>query len=212
MITDRINSNLSAFFDIEDPVYRVFISDKDGVIPETVTKPTDIDIGANASKKEYLRRLSMSLIKQMFLNEAEKVILNYILNNFFDSLQLQDETDAQWVDRVIGTVFNHKVSRATIILALRPFSSREPVITNVTDQSAFCDFSYADIFFKDEAILDGETIFILPAVAENAESSDFTIKILLYDTPLSDVFSVRDIVDKVIAAGITVQLVIQKTE
>jgi hypothetical protein len=211
MITQRINDNLSAFFEPDDPVYKAFISDIEGVIPETVSKPTDIDIGALASQKEYLRRLSIFLVRQMYLDEAETVILEYVLNTFFQNLRLQNETDSAWVQRTIATVFNHKVSRATLIVALRPFSSREPIITNVTDQSAYGDFSYADVYQRADVEFEGETVFVFPAIAENSESSDFTIRVLLFDTPSKDIFVVKDILEKIVAAGITVRFLIQVT-
>jgi hypothetical protein len=212
MITDRINNNLSALFDSENQIYKVLISDSDGTIPETINKPSDIDIGMIASQKEYLRRLALYLVRQMYLDQAETVILEYILNNFFDSLRLTDETDQQWINRVLATVFNHKVSRATIIFALRPFSSQEPEITNVIEDAAFADFSYADVYVRDTVEFEGGTVYVLPAVAEDFESAFYTIRITLYDTPLSEVFTVRDILDKVIAAGITVQFFIKQSE
>ena len=212
MITDRINNNLSAFFDPEDIVYRTLISDANGAIPSTITKPTDIDIGALASQKEYLRRLSFYLVDQMFINEAENTILKFVLNTFFDSLQLLDESDARWVQRVLATIFNHKVSRATIIVALRPFSTQEPEITNILEDSAFADFSYADVYVRDTVMFEGSYVYVYPAVAEDFASSFFTIRIILYDTPLSDVFTVQDILDKIIAAGISVQFLIKQSE
>lgn len=206
MITDRINNNLSALFNSEDEVYRALISDKYGTIPETITKPTDIDTGVIASQIRYLRRLSVNYVEQMFIDEASHEFLKYILNNFFDSLQLEDESDAQWVQRVIATIFSQKVSRAMIIFSLRPFSSQEPEITNVLSESAFADFSYADVYTSGKTTLGDEIILYLAAVAEDYESAFFTIKVTLYNTLSSDIYTVQDILDKIIAAGISVIL------
>ena len=121
-IVDRINNNLSTLYDIEDPIYKSLICDKDGTIPATITKPTDIDIGAIASQIEYLRQLAICLVRQMFIDEATGEFLEFQLNEYFASLQLEDETEAEWVQRAIATVFQQKVSRATIIYSLRPYN------------------------------------------------------------------------------------------
>lgn len=211
MITERINNNLSALFNTDKNSYKVLISDKNGNIPETIIIPTDIDIGTIASQIEYLRLLSINLLKQMYIDQAEFDFLTFILNNYFDSLQLQDETDTEWITRTIATVFSHKVSRATIIYAMRPFSSREPEIINIIQDSAYADFSYADVYIRDEYILGTEKIFILPAIAEDDESAFFTIKIILYDTEITEIFTIQDILDKIIASGMSVIIQINYT-
>jgi hypothetical protein len=212
MITDRINQNLEALFNPEnDRIFKVLISDNGGTIPLVIDKPTDIDIGAIGSQIEYLRQLSICSLKQMYINQATSDFLKFILNNFFDSLRLTDETDVQWVNRTIATVFAHKVSRATIIYAMRPFSSIEPEIVNVIQDSAYADFSYADVYISDTTEFDGETVHVFPAIAEDYQSAYFTIKIILYDTQLSDIFTVQDVLDKIIAAGISVILQINSS-
>lgn len=204
-IQDRVNNNLRVLFDInDDPIYKSLICDKDGTNPDTVTKPTDIDIGAITSQIEYLRRLSVSLLKQLYIDQASGEFLEYQLEEFFGSLRATDETDAAWVQRTMDLVFNQKVSNASIIFALRPYSSIEPQLSLVvSDESAFADFSYADVYVKDETTLDGETVFVLPALAENFDSSFYTFKVILYDTETSDLFAVTDLINKIIAAGIS---------
>jgi hypothetical protein len=212
MIQERINNNLKALYNVHDDiVYKRLICDEDGVIPDAITKPTDIDIGAIASQIEYLRRLSIDLLKQIFINEASQEFLKYQLEEFFGSLQLEDESDEQWVQRTIAIVFQHKVSRATIIFALRPFSSEEPQIVNVVTDNAFADFSYAGIYVKDKVFFDNRYVFILPAISEDYSSSFFTIKIILQDTLSSDIYTVQNIIENIIAAGISVVLQINYT-
>ena len=108
MITDVINNNLTALFNLEDPVYKALISDKDGTIPVTVTLPTDFDIGVIASEIEYLRQLSINMVNQLFLDKAQSMFLTYILNNFFASLRMTNESDVAWVNRVIASIFSTK--------------------------------------------------------------------------------------------------------
>lgn len=207
MIQTIINNNLRAVFNVDEDVrYKALVSDIDGTNPDTVTKPTDIDIGVIASQIEYLRRLSIDLLKQIYIDEASGEFLKYQLEEFFSSLRLEDETDVNWVQRTISIVIKSKVSRASIIVALRPYSDAEPEITTVQKDNAFADFSYSDIYIKDETTLDGRIIFILPAITENYLSSAYTIKIILTNTPLSEIYSVQDIISKVVAAGISVIL------
>ena len=204
MITDTINESLDALFNVEDDrIYKALVCDSAGTIPATITKPTDIDIGIIASQIEYLRRLSIDLLKQMYIDQASGEFLKYQLEEFFSSLKLEDETDVEWVLRTIAIVFQQKVSRATIIFSLRSFSTQEPVISSVVEDSAFADFSYADVYVKDKVLFGTEYVFVLPAVAENYSSAFFTIKITLHDTPASDIYTVQGILDRILAAGIS---------
>ena len=205
-ITDRINGNLQTLFNIEDPIYKALICDKDGTNPETVSKPTDIDLGVIASEIEYLRRLSVDLIEQMYIDQASGEFLKYQLEEFFDSLNLEDENDVEWVQRTISTVFQQKVSRATIIYSLRPYSTQEPEITNVVQDSAFADFSYAGRYASGTGTLNGSNVYYSPAIAENYSSSFFSIKITLYNTASSEIWTVQNILRKMLAAGISYTL------
>lgn len=212
-IVDRINNNLKALYDVnDDPIYKSLICDKDGVIPTTITKPTDIDIGAIASPIEYLRLLSIDLITQLYIDEATGEFLKYQLEEFFSSLRLEDETDAEWVQRTIATILQQKVSRASIIYSLRPYSSQEPEITNIIQESAFADYCFADATNSGSYTMDdGTLVNWVPAIAENFQSSFYTIKITLYDTTVDDIWTVQNIIGKILAAGITYILEIQYT-
>jgi hypothetical protein len=204
-IQDRVNNNLRVLFDVnDDPIYKSFICDKDGENPDTITKPTDIDIGIITSQIEYLRRLSIELLKQLYIDQASGEFLKYQLEEFFNSLRATDESDAEWVTRTIANVFNQKVSRAAIIVAMRPFSTEEPdVSVVVSDESAFADFSYADVYVKDTVDVGGENVYVLPAIAEDFDSSFYTFKVELWDTETSDLFTVTDILNTIRAAGIS---------
>jgi hypothetical protein len=202
-IIDRTNNNLQALYDTDDPIYKSLICDKDGTIPSTIAKPTDIDIGAITSQIEYLRRLSIDLVKQLYIDQATAEFLIFQLEEFFNSLRLEDETDTEWVQRTIATVFQPKVSNASIIYSLRPYSSLEPVLTNVIQESAFADFCFADAYNSGSYTMDdGTLVYWLPAIAENYASSFFTIKITLYNTASEDIWTVQNIIVKLLAVGI----------
>lgn len=212
-ITDRVNNNLKLLFDVDDdPIYKSLVCDKDGTIPETIAIPTDIDIGAIASQIEYLRLLSIDLVKQLYIDQASAEFLKYQLEEFFSSLRIENETDSAWVQRTIATVLQQKVSQASIIYSLRPYSSLEPEITNVVVESAFADFSFADVYNSGSyAMADGTVVIWVPAVAENAQSNFYTVKITLYDTNNNEILTVQNIIENMIAAGISYILVIEYT-
>jgi hypothetical protein len=198
MITDRINNNLDALFDIEnDDIYKSLICDKDGINPVTINVPTDIKLGAITSQIEYLRRLSIDLVKQIYINQTSGEFLIYQLEQFFNSLRLTGESDAQWIARTIATVLQPKVSRASIIYVLRPYSTVEPVIELAYTASAYADFSYASLNAEDTAQM------VLPDIAGDFDSYYFTFKIILHGTLSSDLYTIYNILAIMVAAGIS---------
>jgi hypothetical protein len=187
-----------------DNIYHALINDKDGTIPSTINKPTDIDIGVIASQIEYLRQLSITLLKQMFADQADTEFLEFILETFFDSFRLVGETDEEWLDRVISIIFLEKVSTTSIIVLLRIYSTLEPVVTNLTEvpYNAYADFSYADFYASGSTTLDGETIHYVTAFSDTFESAFYAIKITLYNSSPNEIIAAQDVISKIIAAGI----------
>jgi len=204
-IQDKTNNNLQALFNVDDDlIYTKLICDINGNNPETISKPTDIDIGIFTSMTEYLRRLSKSLLKQIFIDQAQGEFLDFQLEEFFNNLRVTNESDVAWVQRTIELVFNQKVSRASIIFALRPYSDAEPeVSTVVSDESAFADFSYADVYVKATVVFGGGNVYVLPALAEDFDSSFYTFKVVLTNTATSDLYNVTNLLNKIIASGIS---------
>lgn len=227
MVIERINNNLSAVFNVDDPIYRSLICDKDytpidpdlseygtaeyGTGVYSTLKPTKNDIGALASQIEYLREMGIFLLEQIFIDTAAREFLKYQLETFFSSYQLENETFVEWIQKTYTTVFSSKVSNAAIKYALWPYSSRVPDIYNVVTESAYADFSFADCYLKTDVVFEGETVHVLPAIAETEASSSFTIRIVLYDTSSDDIFTVANIIENIIAAGIFYILEIQYT-
>lgn len=211
-ITIRINDSLRAIYKVDsDPIYKAVICDRDGIPESSIVKPTDFNLGAVANNIEYLRRLGKDLLKQLYINQASGEFLKYELETFFKNLRLQDETEAAWTARTISLVFQPRVSKASIIYALRPYSSIEPEIVQGGGDSAFADVSFADRMTKYTTTFDGETFIVYPAYAQTESSAFYSIVVILYDTPSASLYTVSDIINKYIAAGISFKIEIRIT-
>jgi hypothetical protein len=209
-VAQNINNNLKAIFDIADELYLALISNINGVVPEDIEKPTDIDIGAIASQQEYLRRVSLGLQKQIYIDQSSGEFLKYTLEQFFNSIRLAGETDEDWINRTITNVFNPKVSHASFIVALRPYSTLDPLIENFISFGAFAGVSFAGRYRLFTANWEGNQRRVYPAIARSLSSSLFTIRITLYNTLSENINTVTNIIDNIIAAGISYELIIIK--
>lgn len=201
-ITIRINDGLKTLFNVNDPIYKAIVCDKDGIPEATITKPSDFNLGAITDQLEYLRRLQIDLLKQMFIDQASGEFLKYSLENFFRSLRLQVETDEDWIQRTISLIFQPRVSRASIIFALRPYSSQEPEIISGGGDAMFADVSFAGRYKKYNTMYNGKNFSVYPSIAQTAGSAFFSIVIILYGTSANQLYSVADLINQYIAAGI----------
>ena len=153
-ITLRINDNLNSIFNIEnDDIFKSVICDDTGTIPATITVPTDIDIGAIASQIEYLRLLSLSLAKQVYIDQATGLFLKYELEEFFNCVQLEGETEAQWIARVIYLIFQPRVSTAAIISALRLYSDPDALVTLSGSVACQIDITVYNVLVDSQIII-----------------------------------------------------------
>ena len=197
-ITSRIDNNLSAIFDTEnDDIYKALICDADGTIPETISKPTDIDIGMMASQIEYLRLLSIDLLKQMYIDQASGEFLEYTLVEFFNKYQESGETETQWVQRTIAEVLRPKVSTAMIIQNTDQYSSQTPVIRKAQTISAYAGFSYCgiDIYNEEQSLLPDRTM--------SYDNQYYTFVLILYDVETENITTIKELIRNIIGAGIT---------
>lgn len=210
-ITIRVNDSLSKIFKTDDPIYKAVICDKDGVPEVSIVKPTDFNLGAITNNIEYLRRLGIDLLKQIFIDQASGEFLKYTLQTFFASLRLEGETEEDWIQRTISLIFQPRISRASLIFALRSYSSQEPQIIAGGGDSMFADVSFADIGTKYTTTYEGSPFYVFPALAQSDESSYYSIVVILYDTPSNQIYTVSDIINQYIAAGIYFTIEIRYT-
>lgn len=208
-ITTRINDSLKSLFNIDDIIYQALICDYTGSIPDTISKPSDIDIGAMASMIEYLRLLSLSLSKQIYMDQSSGEFLTFILDEYMQVPRLTGETDSVWASRAKSVLFQPKVSRAALISLLRPYSSDEPVIINEASNAMYADCSFADRYSAYSTTVDGSKFSVYPAIAETFNNILFSIIIKLTKTKPEDYSSVTDLLEKSIASGIyyTIQII-----
>lgn len=207
----QINNNLEAFFDTDDETYKLFFSDKLAEYPTIINKPTDLEIGFTASIWEYTRILSKNLVNQLFWEKSDDKFLRIFLENYFSTPRLEGESNSDWIERVIVKVLRPKVSKASIINALRPFSSQEPKVENSVSGGMFAGFSFASRYTSYFGDFNGEEKKVFPAIAQSSDFSIFSITVTLYDTATNDILSAIDTIEETIAAGITYRLQILST-
>ena len=201
-ITTRINDALKDLFNIDDIIYQALICDYTGSIPDTISKPSDIDIGAMASMIEYMRLLSLSLSKQIYMDQSSGEFLSFILDEYMQLPRLTGETDEVWATRAKKILFQPKVSRAALISLLRPYSTEEPVIINEASNAMYSDCSFADRYSAFTTTTGGKKMVVYPANSETYNNIMFSIIIKLTKTNPDDYASVTDLLEKSIASGI----------
>jgi len=205
-ITERINNNLSVIYNIEnDDIYNSIICDKDGIIAGTISRPDDIELGAITSQIEYLRILSHSLVDQLYIDQATGLYLKYVLENFFNSIQLPAETESAWIAREIALIFQPRISVGSIISALTSYSDPAPLVERLGYDSGFADRSFADIYDTYVTTYEGDDFYVFSAKSSEFGSSFFSITITMYNFT-GRVNELINIINAYIAAGITYTL------
>jgi len=211
-IAQEFNTMLAAFFNKDDLVYQSVFCNEYNTPETSPVNPEDMNIGAVASMIEYNRRLSLSLIKQLFLDQAEGIYLNLIAQNYLDIARAQSESDADYRARIVELILGHKVSPAAIIYTMRKYSSQEPEIYEGKQNSAYASLSYAGVYsnFKITSglphLID---TFVFPAVTLLIEDEAFKFILFLWDTASGDIPLVIDTLNQFIAAGVTYEVRIQ---
>jgi len=205
-ITKKFNSYLP-FFDHNDIVYKSVFCDKDGIPNNTIKKPIDLNLGAIASLLEYNRLLTIQLIDQVYLNKAKEKYLDKF-GLFFDIKRIKNESDNEYYLRIKNYIFSHKVSPASIIDAVKQYSSRLPKIIEERLDSAFSDLSFSDYYTFNTRIGDPNSIYyqwyIAPAIASNSgdDSTAFYFILQMYNLQNQDIIKVIEIVNEWKASGV----------
>jgi len=208
-ITIRVNDSLRTIFNVDDPIYKTVICDYNGSPDPVITKPVNFNLGALTNNIEYLRQFSIDLLKQIRVDFASGEFLKYIFETFFNSLRLENESEDSWRDRTVSLIFQPRVSKASIIRALRPFSSIDPVVIDGGGDSIFADVSFADRYMKSIQTVAGKNFYVFPAYAQEDSSSAYSIIVVLYNTNSSDLYTVANLLNKYIAAGISFKIEIK---
>ena len=203
-----LDKYLVAIFDTDHEIYKSLISDVNGIPKPTIENPMDYNNGAIAGSLEWVRQLSLDLAQQIFLNKAEGKFLDYMVHDHIGLVRFENESDPDYQARVKDYIIAHKVSRAAIIFYARPYSTTEPEILDGSDDTAFADVTFSDVYnsFQSEQTA-GPFVnwWVLPALTTTGSSAYFFI-IRLMDTATEDIAKVLDMLEKWHAAGIEYEL------
>lgn len=200
---ERLNNSLRSLFNVDDEIFTSLISDVNGAVPSVVSKPSDIDIGVVASMIEYLFLLTDNLSKQIYVNSADHEFLKFTLEEFFDSVQISGESDADWLARSISTLFQPKVSNAAIIYAMIPFSpGGMPSISSGAEDSMFADCSFCEMYVLKWSSWGGSPFLIYPSFSNEFNDTLFSLIVTLFNAETSKLTFIADILTKMKAAGI----------
>ncbi len=143
-ITKTLNKYLQAKLDVDHPIYKALIANKDNVVPPNPDNPSDLDIGAIANNLEWLRLLSKGLLNQLNWNDASTKYLNLTFHEHLGIVRYAGENDADYVQRVVNFMVAPKVSEASIIFYMIPYSSPGFPQLITGGETAFSDVSYSD--------------------------------------------------------------------
>lgn len=204
-----LDKYLRALHNTSDPVYKSLVSDIDGVPEITINDPMDFNNGAIAGCLEWIRQLSIGLLKQICLSTAEGKYLDYMVHNHINLVKFQNETDTAYRERVRNYIIAPKISRASIIYYSRPFSSPgEPQILDGVDDAAFADVSFSDVYtsFQNQGLGLENNYWVFPALTTSISGSAYFFVLRLENTVSSDIVKVVDLIDRWIAAGIAYEI------
>jgi len=204
-ISEKFNSYLK-MFNHNDPIYKSVFCDKNGIENATIINPKDLNIGAIASMLEYNRRLTISLRKQIFLNQAVGDILDDFCYTIFGLQRIQGETDAQFSDRVTRYILSNKVSPAAIINVLKNYSSQMPEIIEGQLDAAFADVTFATRYKSMQQCLDTNSVYygwwIMPAIPIGTDGGEFYFTVIMYDLEPQNILTVIEIINDFKVAGV----------
>ena len=208
-IANLLDKYLRALYDVSDPIYKSLVSDVEGIPEPIISNPIDYKIGAIASVFEWQRQLALSLLKQLFLTEAEGKFLDLMIHEHIGLMRFENEDDAVYSARVQDYIISQKVSRAAIIYYTRPYSDPgEPEILDGADDAAFADITHSDVYteFRNEQVGAFYHWWVFPAITASIGATAYFFVLRLENTNSADIAKVIDLLDRWVAGGIAYEL------
>ena len=127
----------------DDPLYKYLVSDVDGVPAATPIKPTDFNIGVIADMLEWNRRLTLSLGRQLYLDQATGFMLDYYVQTATGIYRFEGESDSEYSIRIKNYILSRRCSPASIIHYTQLYSpGGMPKLLEGQMDSAFADVSF----------------------------------------------------------------------
>lgn len=207
-VAQTVDTYLQAIFSKNDPIYKSFISNSEGVPEALINNPMDFNIGVFAGFLEWNRQLTLNLIDQLDLTKAEGKFLNFLARELIKISRFAGESDAEWVTRIQAYTIRAKVSPASIIFHTRPFSTTEPIIQEGPQDGAFAGLSFAGISteFRNETPGQEFDHFVFPAISINTEQAAYFFILILTETDPADIPKLFDLMDRWVAGGVQYEI------
>lgn len=205
---DLLNKFLKAKYDTSDPIYKALISDSSGVESPTVNIPADFNIGAIAGSLEWIRQLDLYLKNQLQLDTSSGMFFKLITEQYINITAYPSEIQADLVNRIISFILDPKISEASIIKVMIPYSSPglPEILTN--DEQMYADASFSDNYSSFQNTTPGIEFgyWVMAAIAGNGSAFEYFFILRLENTSSSDIMKVIDIMSRWVAAGIEYEI------
>jgi len=211
-LAQRFADLLTAIYDADDDEFKNFLVDIDGVPAGIITQPQDYNIGAIGSTLEWLRRLSLDLLDQIYVHLATTEYVTFALEDFLGIYRYAGETDVELIERVRILLFEHKMSVPAIIEHTRRFSSPgPPAILEGGAIMAYADVSFSDVYSSWQNQTPGPEFdyWIFPAIAASGSGTAYYFMLVLQNTGATDLVEAVDLVNKLIAAGVYYEILVE---
>jgi len=202
---------LSAVYNLSGSVIKSLFVDLDGT-PGAITQPMDYNIGAIGSTLEWLRRLTLDLVDQLFLDIADPEYVSFTIEDFLGIGRYDGETDADLIDRVKILLFGQKMTVPAIIEHCSRFSTPgPPSISEGGAVMAYADVSYSDVYGSWQNQTPGPEFdyWIFPAMSSSGAGQSYYFILTLQNTGSQEIVQAVDLVNKLIAAGVDYDIIIE---
>lgn len=209
-IATEVSKYLKELLDDNDPFFKIVLGDKEATPPNIINTPNDYDIGMVANFLEWNRQLTISLLKQLVITSAQGKFLDFILHTHCNIVRLQNELDADYVDRAVNYIIGQKISPASIIHFTKKFS--RPGIPKIYEgalDSAFADVCFASYYDKFRVTDPNSPYFLwnfVPAITRSVSSSVYFFVLELQNLTVAEIPELLDTVNRWRASGIDYEI------